>query len=437
MKRWILALLLCLAVVVLLSPGLIGMLAERSLNHQLERAAANDPAFDPRSVSFERGWFTSAGTHRVPLNDPRLAALLLFVTPGADARAADEPPVLIVTTRLDHGLVPVGGAGRSPLALLPALASGISTLELELADGRTLAVPGELASRINLNGSAELDYRLPPGAQRHDGVKASWSGATLGVRASADGRTLAFTGSFDDWRIDSGDGQAAFAAAKADVALEATPYGFATGNMSLRVDGLTASDGMRLESLTLDASSALDGQRVAADVELGLTGLSAPGGPFDSDARLSANGLDAATLGPILRSLQRNAPAAGGTALLAPYPDFDFDLRRLLSRGATLELERLSVVTPGGELQATLELSLPAASGLSPWTGLALAADATAEIAVGRTLVETDPFAEQLTPLVAGGFLVLDGDVYRLRADYGRGIATVNGAPLPLPLPGS
>lgn len=429
--------LLGLAVIVLLSPGLIGLLAERSLNEQLELAAVNDPDFDVRTVAFERGWFTSAGTHRVPVRDPRLAQLLLFVTPGSGGSAAGAPPVLIVTTQLDHGLVPLGGAGRDPAALLPALASGVSTLELELADGRVLPVPGQLASRINLNGSAVLDYSLPAGTEQDAGFRAAWEGAHLTVRSSADGRTLGFAGTFDDWRVESAGQSVAVDAASAEAAAEVTPHGFAVGSTTIRVTGLAMSDGFGWQSLELDADSSLAGERVAADFALELRGLALPAGRFDADLALSLGGLTPATLGPLLRGLKRSAVAAGGSMPVAPYADFEFDLRRLLSGGATLSLERLTLTTPDGEMRAALAVELPEADGLAAWSGLALAADGRAEVTVPRALAEGPPFAEPLRPLIAGGFLVLDGDAYRLRADYARGVATVNGAPLTVPLTGN
>ncbi len=435
MKRWFVVALIALAVLVLLSPGLIGMLAERRINEQLETAAAYDPDFDLRTLAFERGWFTSAGKHRVPVRDPLLAELLTLLTPGA-ARA-DGQPVLVITTVLDHGLVSVSGAARDPSTLVPALANGVSTLELELADGRLLPVPGELRTRINLNGSAVLDYRLPAGAARRDGQNAEWSGATLRLEASADGRAFGLDGDLGDWRVQTGSLEQAFSAVEFAVAAQATPYGFFVGDARLAMSEFRASNGVAVQRVALDAASALDGERAGADLTLAMRGLETPDGRFDADLVSRISGLNAATLGPLLRGLQRGFAAAGGTpgdGIAAPYPEFDIDLRRLLSDGGALTLERLAVGTPDGDIDATLTLTLPDSGRLAAWTGLALAAEAAAEVSVGRGLVEGGPLAESLRPLVAGGFLVLDGDAYRLDAAYANGVATINGAPLTIPL---
>jgi uncharacterized protein YdgA (DUF945 family) len=38
---------------------------------------------------------------------------------------------------------------------------------------------------------------------------------------------------------------------------------------------------------------------------------------------------------------------------------------------------------------------------------------------------------------VAMGVLVLDGDQYKMELEYAQGLATINGMPMPVPMPGS
>jgi hypothetical protein len=42
----------------------------------------------------------------------------------------------------------------------------------------------------------------------------------------------------------------------------------------------------------------------------------------------------------------------------------------------------------------------------------------------------------QAGSLVAMGFLVKDGEDYVMAAEYAQGLVNVNGAPMPLPIPG-
>ena len=39
--------------------------------------------------------------------------------------------------------------------------------------------------------------------------------------------------------------------------------------------------------------------------------------------------------------------------------------------------------------------------------------------------------------IVAMGFLVLQGDEYKMNLEYAQGLATVNGMPMPVPMPGT
>ena len=65
-----------------------------------------------------------------------------------------------------------------------------------------------------------------------------------------------------------------------------------------------------------------------------------------------------------------------------------------------------------------------------------LAIDASADISIGETLVQ---LAVDANPEFAGaigmGFLKKSGDTYEVHIEFKQGLLTVNGAPMPLPLP--
>ena len=65
MKKSIVAGLVVLALIVLVSPGIVGHLAERSVDSQVEWAADENRELEITATGFERGWFRSAGRHRV------------------------------------------------------------------------------------------------------------------------------------------------------------------------------------------------------------------------------------------------------------------------------------------------------------------------------------------------------------------------------------
>ncbi|MGB5346172.1 MAG: DUF945 family protein, partial [Woeseia sp.] len=233
MKRWLLAGLLGLAILLFLAPGIIGMLAERSLEQQLAQNSRMSPEYVVRELDFERGWFNSAGRHRVPLADPALAQFIALLTPGAGY--PQQAPALIIETRLEHGLVALGDAARDPAALIPALANGVSTLSLELPDGSELPVPGVLYSRLGLTGSATFRYELPAGDQTRDELHLNWQDSSAGFSSNSTGRELSFTADLGATRASNEFNSLEFSSAQVAANRKATPFGFPLGDVSLRI----------------------------------------------------------------------------------------------------------------------------------------------------------------------------------------------------------
>jgi hypothetical protein len=82
-------------------------------------------------------------------------------------------------------------------------------------------------------------------------------------------------------------------------------------------------------------------------------------------------------------------------------------------------------------------MSVARSDGSFSWPGLILALKADADILIPAELVEMsrqmDPQAESLIQM---GFLQLTGNEYRMQAEFAGGLLTVNGLPMPLPIPG-
>ena len=61
--------------------------------------------------------------------------------------------------------------------------------------------------------------------------------------------------------------------------------------------------------------------------------------------------------------------------------------------------------------------------------------DASVELSVPVTLVEAlGQDNQQVAAAIGGGFIIKKGDVYELKALLKKGLLTVNGAPIPIPL---
>ncbi len=147
MKKGLVVVLVLLAAVILVSPAIVGRMAEQSMDENLNWAAEESGSVRVTSESFERGWFSSEGRHRIEISDGHLKGAL--TTAGA---GTDDLPALVVTTRIDHGLIPVTSMGREGGSLAPGLGSAISTMQVEVPGEEPVDIPGTIYSKIGLGG---------------------------------------------------------------------------------------------------------------------------------------------------------------------------------------------------------------------------------------------------------------------------------------------
>lgn len=438
MKRWIVFGLVALAVIVLVSPGIVGKLAEQNLRNSIRWAEDENADLVVTEERFDRGWFTAEGRHRISLRNGVFGS-----TPGE----AGEAPALIVDTRIDHGLVPWSSLARDEGSLQPALASTVSVIALDLGGGRIVDLPGRLDSRIGLTGATASHYVLEAGSFADDDLELQWRGADVRFSIDPAASALGYEGRIEPLRY-QGHGDAwSLGAVEFDGEQEMTRYGFSTGEISLRMadvsldvaSGGASSGANGFATLTLDATSELVDERAGGTSSLDIKGLVMPDlGTIDFGIVLAVNRLDAASVARIRQTLDA-AREAGELSddLEGIYPRIESDLQSLLRAGAELRVDRFVLSLPQGDLTAAMRFDLPETAdgpGFS-WAALLLALKASADIRVPAELLA---MAEEANPqagaLVAMGILKREGDAYVVKAEYAQGLVTVNGAPMPLPL---
>ena len=81
-KKGVVVLLVLLAVVVLVSPAIVGRLAEQSMDENIDWAAMESGAVKVTSEHFDRGWFSSEGQHRVELQEGDLLTATKLTDPA-------------------------------------------------------------------------------------------------------------------------------------------------------------------------------------------------------------------------------------------------------------------------------------------------------------------------------------------------------------------
>ena len=438
MKKGVIVVLIILAVIVLVSPAIVGRLAEKSMDENLNWAARETGGVRVSSESFTRGWFSSAGQHRIEIEEGELLGALQTLGHGADP---DELPVLIINTELDHGLIPVSSMSREKGSLAPGLGSAVSTMQLELPDGEIIDLPGTIYSKVGLGGRLESNYVLPAGSYPVDDVTATWGDTDITVTTDPVSGEAIFAGTVGALAL----GDATDGLRLESLAFEGnqkpTPYGFATGDVTLSLADLSVrsagTDAAAIKSMSVRANTQLKDERVHADATVNMAMQQLPElGEMSFAMDFNLVGADAEALGRIQRTVEEvNTTTQDPMAL---YGLIEKDLLKLFAAGFEMSFERFDITLPEGTVKSTMLFSFPEEDATDfAWTSLLLGTEATIDVSIPATLVETVGQSNpQLGAAIGGGFLVRRGDVYEMKAQLKKGLATVNGAPIPIPVGG-
>lgn len=435
-KKSIVAILVILALVVLISPGIVGRLAEKSVDENLNWAAEESREVVVQSKRFDRGWFSSEGQHRIEVLDGTVRESLQQFMGDL---AADELPVLIIDTHLDHGLIPVTSMSRDKGSLFPGLGSAISTMSIEMPGGETLDVPGTIYSAVGLTGELESNFVLEPGSLSGEEVTASWGATDVSVTASPTTNALDYDGVVESLRLGA-EGRTVDLGPLSFVGNQVpSGYGFSLGQMKLELDSIAQNEpggsSMQLGPFVFDARSSMVDDRLTADTKASFAGIPAPGiGDLNVVLDIGLSDVEPRSLGQVIAALEALDPnVEDPTAIFGATSE---PLEDVLAAGLKLDIRQLDVQLPQGTVAATLAATVqesdPAAFA---WTSLLLATEGTAELVVPEAVME---FILSMNPqagaAVGMGFLRKNGDVYELKAEYKKGLLTVNGAPMPIPL---
>jgi uncharacterized protein YdgA (DUF945 family) len=181
--------------------------------------------------------------------------------------------------------------------------------------------------------------------------------------------------------------------------------------------------------------------RLNVSTKMAVAEITLPGtGDMNFAMDLSLNRLDAASTQVVAKAFQEAQSSADPEAALAElFPRIEGDLQKIIAAGAEIRLDQLDVTLPQGKVSTKLTIEVPegAVDTDFSWASVLLAMTATADI---RMPVELFEYIQMMNPqasaLVAMGILISDGDDIVMNAEYAQGLLSVNGAPMPIPMPG-
>jgi len=434
-KKGVVVVLVLLAVVVLISPAIVGRLAEKSMDENLNWAASESGEVKITSEHYDRGWFSSEGQHRVEMQD---GELLTAARAFAGPMEADDLPVLLINTRLDHGLIPVTSMSRDKGSLAPGLGSAISTMQVELPDGEAIDLPGTIYSKVALGGELESSYVLEAGSRTIDNATANWGDTSIDITTNPKNGVVEFDGTVGALSIEDEQGGIVLAGLTFAGKQRPTQYGFAVGSVEFALNDATirsgGHDAGRIEGVGIKANSALDGDDLNANVVVRLVAEDLPNlGDMSHELEVTLTGADAGTLGRLQKGLESVGSSQDPMTMYTAVED---DAKLLFASGFELNFERLNVTLPQGTLTSQMRFSFGEEDPATfAWSSLLLSTEASIDVSIPEALMQ---MITQVNPQVAmaigAGYLVKRGDAYVMKAELKKGLLIVNGAPIPIPL---
>jgi uncharacterized protein YdgA (DUF945 family) len=351
---------------------------------------------------------------------------------------------LVVETRIDHGLVPLTSLSRGSGSLAPSIASTVSTFQVDPGNGELVELPGTLYSRVTLSGASDSRLLLETGSYQIEDVSLDWQGAEIAIFADHLQGELSIHGTVSPWTISGEDGSARFGGMKIDADQRMTAYGFNVGPFAVAIDTITVEEApnkVTIGSFQINGDSAIDGGLLNSSGALHVDDITVPGfGEVAIAMDASLERFDAAAFGAVIRAFQRAQAASDPEkALQTIYPTIEADLKKLVTAGAAIKINRLDVTLPQGTIASSLAIDVPESDPDADfsWPGAFLAMTASMDL---RIPAEVYDLATMMNPqagsLLAMGLLQREGDDYVMKAEYAQGLVNVNGAPMPIPIPG-
>lgn len=436
MKKFLIVIVVAVLLVLFVSPGLVGRIAEESVNQQLDWAAeeSTDGELSVRMESFDRHWFSSHGVHYVGLGDGQLREMLEREFGVLDSGAL---PVLKIDTRVDHGLIPLSSIHREGGSLSPAIASARSTMTFEMGDELSYPLPGAVYSTLGFGGDVDARYFLPAG----EATTATWKDVDVLVKASPVANRFSVDGIFGGATLTEDGRTVDFGRITLQSEQERGNNGLYLGDTTMRLESMRfVSPGapvVTVGPIVMDASVSELGETLNQDVQLAID---VPNAPMlgDTNFRMDIEilGADAVAVKNLNDQLSTLDDSLSPDAM---YAQLEPDLIRLMSQGFVFNLKRFDVEMPQGMIDTEIAIVVPKSDPADfSWANVVRAMSGEASFSVPASILNMAMMASpEVQSLVTTGLLVENGDVYTMDAAFEQGLLSVNGNPMPLPLPGN
>lgn len=434
MKKSVLGLILLAVLIIIVSPGIVGKFAEDSVGENLNWAARESGELVVTSSGFDRGWFSSEGQHRITLGEGGIRSALAAAGTDAD----EDIPVLVINTHLDHGLIPVSSMSREEGSLAPGLGSAVSTLTVELGPDETFELPGTIYSSVGLTGDLDSRYIVEAGSQMVDGGEVSWAETRINVVSSASSGDVEFDGDMGPMTFSNDQQTVSIAKLAFEGEQSSTRYGFSVGDIDLTMGELSINtmgiEAGGMQGMSIKGKSSVDDGEIEGEARMELSGQTIPAfGDLSVIADISFSGLDATAVGLAKQRIDETATSQDPMAAMSVAQD---ELKAVFAGGFDLDIDQFDIALPMGTVETKMAFELPETDGsVFEWSSILLDLEGSIFITVPEELVQMATSMDPQAGAVIGmGYLKKDGSVYVMDAQMKKGLLTINGAPVPIPM---
>lgn len=420
MKKSIIALVVVAALIVLLTPRLVGHLAEKSVNESLMWVGGEQSALVITTTEFERRWFTSSGQHRIE-------------TPQS------ELPVLVVDTRLDHGVIPISSLVRDNGSLMPGLGNAISTVSRELVDGSVELLPITIYTSVGLSGSLESQLIIEASGADTTDARIDWGHSEFVISSDPVEQSFGAHGALTSFAAKTDEATVIVGRLDVDFEVAQTQYGYMVGSVMLALDSISeigAEQTLTAGPMSIESNSSIEDGRLDGDLVLNIEDSpSALGGRGGMQVAARLENADAAAFGVVVEGLDAMTAAQGyGNE----FAEFEAALVSLAAAGMQLHFDQLDILMPQGKITSRFDVALePSDDPYYSWETAMTLATGSADLSLPKALVDmATQYDPNLHGVIGMGYLRRRDDFYLMEASVEDSVLTINGAPMPLPLPG-
>jgi uncharacterized protein YdgA (DUF945 family) len=432
-KKGVIGLLLLVVLIIIVSPGIVGKFAEDSVGENLNWAASESGELVVTSEGFDRGWFSSEGQHRIELGEGQVRTAMMSVGGGSD-----DLPVLVINTHIDHGLIPVSSMSREQGSLAPGLGSAVSTMSVEFGDAEAIDLPGTIYSKVGIGGDLDSRYVVDAGTKIVEDGEVTWQPTTINIASSARTGGVEFNGDIGAMTFGNDQQIVSINGLTFEGEQEKSPYNFHVGSIDMSMGEMTINANGApvggMQGMSIKGSSSVDDGRATADMQMEMNGQSVPDfGEISIIADMEFEGLDAAAIDVVSARLDELTGGQDPTMIMMSAQE---EFKDLFAAGLNVAVEQFDVAMPMGTVEMKMTLEVPESDRATfEWTSLLLGVEATFDIVVPEQLIQlATSMNPQAGAIVGMGYLKKEGDVYIMDADFKKGLLTINGAPIPIPM---